>query len=471
MGTAMGTAMTTAMGTAMGTIAGKIYSCVPVRYRSEEWQEEEITIAGEDLDEYKCPYVSEKVKFPREEDPNIPTMLHGQEPRVTTYGIREREKKPNHRRLWRQTKEEREKYGQKYTLQQGYLPTRDEVESVKRSLRCDAILDRKADTIRIFIFGGERAGRSSFLRQLKISFCGGYSLDERRKMRYDLHHDIISTMQKLWQGLRDNEREFPVEQKALAETVYNQVLKYPADRKTLLSPEQLQLLDDLWCTNIVQEMFEWSMHYDLIDGSTYLMNRIALFKDPDYLPTDAVIVHLHSVKKGISEVHFSFKNHHFNFVDFEGSRSPLKRRWLYYVDNIRALCFIIGLSDFDYWDEELGVNRLEQTVTLWENICMNPIFGKCTLMMYFNKVDLLRKRVAITDLDKTYPVYVAGQDLWSIARFIESEFLQRMGARLQQDLFLHHICAVDIPIMKTVLRETMEIVMEETAMRIELELL
>ncbi|KAJ3474232.1 hypothetical protein NLI96_g12577 [Meripilus lineatus] len=45
-------------------------------------------------------------------------------------------------------------------------------------------------------------------------------------------------------------------------------------------------------------------------------------------------------------------------------------------------------------EEDPKVNRLEDSITLWRQICENPLLSKTTLILFLNKMDILQATLA-----------------------------------------------------------------------------
>jgi len=66
-----------------------------------------------------------------------------------------------------------------------------------------------------------------------------------------------------------------------------------------------------------------------------------------------------------------------------------------YFDDIDAIIFLAPISCFDQvLAEDESINRLEDSVLLWKSIVANPLLKKTNLVLFLNKCDILKEKLA-----------------------------------------------------------------------------
>ncbi|KAG8953506.1 hypothetical protein FRC04_002348 [Tulasnella sp. 424] len=79
--------------------------------------------------------------------------------------------------------------------------------------------------------------------------------------------------------------------------------------------------------------------------------------------------------------------------DVGGSQSQ-RATWAPFFDNVQAIIFLAPVSVFDQvLAEDPSVNRLEDSLLLWRELCKNVILSKVPLVLFLNKCDLLRRKL------------------------------------------------------------------------------
>lgn len=68
--------------------------------------------------------------------------------------------------------------------------------------------------------------------------------------------------------------------------------------------------------------------------------------------------------------------------------------WFPFFDDINAIIFMVPLNCYDeILEEDDRVNRLDDSVLIWKAICSTKILANVQLVVFFNKCDLLAKKL------------------------------------------------------------------------------
>ena len=106
------------------------------------------------------------------------------------------------------------------------------------------------------------------------------------------------------------------------------------------------------------------------------------------LPDDIVRARVRTL--GVEEHRFTLESGalpgtEWYIYDVGGSRS-VRQHWIPYFDDVQAIIFLAPLAFNLVLDEDPKVNRLEDSITLWRQVCENPLLAKTTLILFLNKV-------------------------------------------------------------------------------------
>jgi hypothetical protein len=70
--------------------------------------------------------------------------------------------------------------------------------------------------------------------------------------------------------------------------------------------------------------------------------------------------------------------------------SQQRHAWLPFFETVNAIIFLAPISCFDErLPEDRQVNRLEDSLILWRDICSSNMLSKTTMIVFLNKCDLL----------------------------------------------------------------------------------
>lgn len=93
------------------------------------------------------------------------------------------------------------------------------------------------------------------------------------------------------------------------------------------------------------------------------------------------------------------------FVDVGGQKSE-RRKWIHCFEDVTAILFLVSLSGYDQClVEERSTNQMSDAMTLWEGICKMEWFRETSLILFLNKEDLFRAKVAESPIRRFFPDY------------------------------------------------------------------
>ncbi|KAF8528414.1 G-alpha-domain-containing protein [Hysterangium stoloniferum] len=155
----------------------------------------------------------------------------------------------------------------------------------------------------------------------------------------------------------------------------------------------------LWKSSIVQELLR-RRGVRLDDNPGFFLEDLDRILHPDYTPSDDDVVRARLRTMGIQEHKFVFESgnevgREWIIYDVGGSR-PQVSAWFSFFEDVHAILFIVPVNCFDeVLEEDNSVNRLQDSIKLWKEICCSPLLAKAQLILFLNKasVDLLKKKL------------------------------------------------------------------------------
>ncbi|KAG2152665.1 guanine nucleotide binding protein, alpha subunit [Suillus bovinus] len=157
----------------------------------------------------------------------------------------------------------------------------------------------------------------------------------------------------------------------------------------------------LWTDPTIRKMMEIEkMRPEEMAG--FFLDALDRVTSPRYVPTDDDVLRARLKTLGVSEHRFTMKtgpmgapmNHDWRVFDVGGQRS-LRAAWVPYFDDMNAIIFLAPISCFDQvLQEDPSVNRLADSFLLWKAIVSNPLLKKTELILFLNKCDILRAKLA-----------------------------------------------------------------------------
>ena len=97
--------------------------------------------------------------------------------------------------------------------------------------------------------------------------------------------------------------------------------------------------------------------------------------------------------RGIQEYVIDIKGVPFRFVDVGGQRSQ-RQKWFQCFDEVTSILFLVSSSAFDQTIlEDRVTNRLVESVNIFDTIVNNRCFRSVSVILFFNKTDLLIEKI------------------------------------------------------------------------------
>ena len=204
------------------------------------------------------------------------------------------------------------------------------------------------------------------------------------------------------------------------------------------------------------QAYERRNEFQLSDSCAYFLDSIDRLNAKTYLPEEADLLRVRLPTTGIVENTWNFKGKTFTILDMGGQRSE-RRKWIHHFSGVTSIIFVAALSDYNqmlYEDET--TNRMHESLQLFESIVNNALFKDTPIMLFLNKVDLFREKIAVHDLKCCFPEYTGGCDYEQALKFIEDKFVE-CSQSSERAIYIRHTCAIDTELMRFIFDVTTDI--------------
>jgi len=175
-------------------------------------------------------------------------------------------------------------------------------------------------------------------------------------------------------------------------------LEAPNDAGVILNACSEDIIK-LWNDPTVKALLK-AQKVRLEDMGGFFLDSIERVTALRYVPTDDDILRTRLKTLGISEHRFTLEagnmiSHDWRIFDVGGARS-VRAAWVPYFDNnLDAIIFLAPISGFDeVLLEDPSVNKLEDSILLWKHIISHPLLQNTQIVLFLNKCDLLRTKLA-----------------------------------------------------------------------------
>jgi guanine nucleotide-binding protein subunit alpha len=207
---------------------------------------------------------------------------------------------------------------------------------------------------------------------------------------------------------------------------------------------------NLWGDPVVRDILN-KHNVRLEDSPGFFLNDAPRVADLNYEPNDADIVRARVRTFGVEEHKFVMENgahagSEWYIYDVGGSRS-MRQHWVPYFDDVQAIIFLAPLAFNQVLEEDSRVNRLEDSIYLWKEVCSNALLAHSTLILFLNKMDILQANLnAGISVQKYVPSYGdAPNDLVHVTKYFKDKFraYQKRLSPRARPFFCHETSAID----------------------------
>ncbi|KAG2212723.1 hypothetical protein INT47_000700 [Mucor saturninus] len=298
----------------------------------------------------------------------------------------------------------------------------------QRSNEIDKLIEKEKSNrekeCKILLLGSGESGKSTLLKQMKIINLNGYSEDELFTWRATVYRNVVESAQTIIQTIA--EAGMTYERPELNNNV-DRILAYrvSGNPKSQLSPEIIALIKLLWKDPSVITCFtkrENGLY--LMDSAPYFFDSLDRVGQANYLPNEQDVLRARLKTTGITEIQFQLGSLLIHMFDVGGQRSE-RKKWIHCFDAVTSIIFCVALSEYDQvLLEESNQNRMLESLALFESIVNSRWFIHSSIMLFLNKVDIFKAKIAGAPLENYFPDYGGGNDANKAAKYILWRFLQ-----------------------------------------------
>ncbi|KAK2725324.1 guanine nucleotide-binding protein G(i) subunit alpha-like isoform X2 [Artemia franciscana] len=312
-------------------------------------------------------------------------------------------------------------------------------KDIDKNIRADA--EKAAKEVKLLLLGAGESGKSTIVKQMKIIHETGYTKEECLQYRPVVFSNTIQSLMAIIRAMGQLRIHFSDQARADDARLFF-TLASGAD-EGFLNYELAQVMKRLWGDRGVQHCFSRSREYQLNDSAAYYLNSLDRISSPNYIPTQQDVLRTRVKTTGIVETQFKFKDLHFKMFDVGGQRSE-RKKWIHCFEGVTAIIFCVALSGYDLVlaeDEEM--NRMIESMKLFESICNNKWFVETSIILFLNKKDLFEEKINKSPLTICFPEYTGANNYEEAAAYIQMKFESLNKRRDQKEIYTHFTCATD----------------------------
>ncbi|CAK9038032.1 Guanine nucleotide-binding protein subunit alpha [Durusdinium trenchii] len=277
--------------------------------------------------------------------------------------------------------------GTKMTAEEAEAQKRD--KEIARANRKDADQERKK--IKLLLLGAGESGKSTIFKQMKLLYgtTKGFNNNELQKAALTIYSNVISDMQEVI----TRSEEFGPYDPSVKESA-EAILLLPYEAPTAYIDQAVgQMIKEVWADDGIQETWRARAHFQVQDALEHYCEEIETIAKENYVPSTKDVLLTRVRTSGIVEEHYNIDNVDFVMFDVGGQRNE-RRKWIHCFEDVTAVIFVAAINEYDQvLYEDNKVNRMDEAVILFEEICNSRWFIKTAMILFLNKRDLFREKL------------------------------------------------------------------------------
>ncbi|KIY49656.1 G-alpha-domain-containing protein [Fistulina hepatica ATCC 64428] len=208
--------------------------------------------------------------------------------------------------------------------------------------------------------------------------------------------------------------------------------------------------------------------YGTDDVPGFFLNDVVRIATLDYEPTDEDILRARIRTLGVEEHRLVMEKgmasgSDLYITDVSGSLS-MRHTWVPYFSDVQTILFLAPLSFNQMLPEDRRVNRVEDSLTLWKQICQNKLLANASIILFFNKRDVLETTLKAGVQVKTYvPSYGDHpNDVVHVTKYFKEKFhkaLKKLSPK-PRTFLCYSISAIDARATTAMLRSVHEAILQ-----------
>ncbi|KAJ3313425.1 hypothetical protein HDV04_001854 [Boothiomyces sp. JEL0838] len=272
---------------------------------------------------------------------------------------------------------------------------------------------------RLLLLGPSDSGKSTLLKQMKIIHLNGFTKQEKESSKINILNGIIAWLSRM--------------------------------------ARSKEIVDQVRIINLV----------------VHFMNNFERICNKNYVPTNDDILNLRTVTQNITETVFQHNKQTFRIFDVSGL-SYHRKFWFSYFDNCHSVLYVASLSCYDQtMVENETVNRMADSLVLFEQICNHPLLVKSNFVLFLNKRDLFERKVKTIPISSTFPEYDGPHSLTvgkpgSFSKglaFFKKKFEAQV--KTKHSLVVHVTCCTDTKAMAVIISSLIRVSQSVKPMSVE----
>ncbi|KAA6406884.1 MAG: Guanine nucleotide-binding alpha-2 subunit [Lasallia pustulata] len=321
--------------------------------------------------------------------------------------------------------------------------------------------DKKAlaHQVKILLLGAGESGKSTILKQMRIIHTGGFQLDERKEARQVIFSNLVVAYKIIIEEMKDMGVEFENRQSEMFEDII--LAAKDIDINDPFPRDCLPAMIALWADGAVQQTIKRGNEYALHDNLKYYYNHLNRLFAKNYIPNDQDVLRSRLRTTGITETVFDLGPLTYHMFDVGGQRSE-RKKWVHCFEDVHCLLFVAAISGYDQClVEDKTANQMQEALILFESIIALSWFRRSSIILFLNKIDLFREKLADQPIRDYFPDYEASNEDFDAATEYFAAKFRRLNRAERREVYVHFTNATDTNLLKITMKSVQDTIIQQ----------
>lgn len=319
---------------------------------------------------------------------------------------------------------------------------------------------RMSKEVKLLLLGAGESGKSTILKQMKLIYASGFSNTEKLEWRPVVFNNIVQSMLLIREAMDELGIDF--ENKDNEKHIEQLHIDMELSPNEPLPEELLQPLKKLWADPGVQQAVTHGNEFALHDNLDYFCNDLDRFWASEYVPSDQDLLRSRLRTTGITETIFDLGQLTYRMFDVGGQRSE-RKKWIHCFENVNCLLFLVAISGYDQClVEDKDGNQMNEALMLWESIANSHWFTKSALILFLNKMDLFKEKLAKSPItNHGFTDYQGPKDDYKAASKYFMDKFRALNRNPDKEIYGHFTNATDTNLLKITMASVQDMIIQK----------
>ncbi|KAJ3434620.1 g protein alpha i subunit [Anaeramoeba flamelloides] len=270
-----------------------------------------------------------------------------------------------------------------------------ELEKEKKNQNCE---------LKMLLLGTGDSGKSTFIKQMQILYCDGFNRKDYTLYSSVIKLNCVGYIKTLLKACDSLGYSLSKQKSRDRETFLNLIKESPHS----YTNEIAKYVPSLWEDSSMKKCFQDRKLFQIPGSADYFLDKFEEIKEEDYKPNQKDILICRIPTTGLKELNLK----------------------------------INGL-----------VWKMEESLSVFDNIVNNDYFKKKNLVILFNKVDRFEKSLENSPIKETFPDFNGLNNYEEGKDFFKNKFIEIVKKRNKRSIYPFFTCGIETNDMKNVFEE------------------